>query len=138
MTPVKSTLSTRLSRAVLLAALTFSVQGFAADTAREAQLKALEFALAQANLAQQSVHTQFQMILEIRKSEADRYRIAVPDGGVAGPPRNFDDLQQMRVDNEQRQQQATEELNRLYSRYNDIEQDKDRLREQIRVLLESR
>lgn len=125
-------------RLPLLALLLWTTQAVAMKPEDEARLKSLEFALAQANLAQQSVHTQFQMITEIRRVESEQYRVTLPEAGVASPPRNYDDLVKLRADNEQRSRQTTEELSRLYARFNEIEQEKQALRDQIRQLLESR
>lgn len=110
----------------------------AASPETEARIKALQFALEQADRAQAALNTQFQMVREIRQAEAEQHTAEIPEVGVATPPRNYDDLVRARAEHAQRARQNTEELNRLYARFNEIERDKERLRDQIRQLMEAR
>ena len=117
---------------VLLPALAFG-----ASTEVEVQIRRLEAAIAQANQEQQSLHVQFQMMLEVRRAESQQFSAAMPQAGVAAPPMNYEDLARLRLDNESRLRQHTDELNRLYARFREIEQEKQRLRDRLNQLLEA-
>lgn len=122
----------------MLAALLLACGGVhAASPETEARLKALQFALEQADKAQAAVSTQFQMIRDIRRAQAEQHGATVPEAGIAAPPRNYDDLVREREEHTRRARQTTEELSRLYERFGEIEQEKVRLREQIRQVMEA-
>ena len=112
--------------------------GMGATPEVEARIRRIESAISLANQEQQSLHTQFQMLLEMGRVESQQYNTAIPQAGVSAPPMNYDDLARMRQDHEYHIKQRSDELNRLYERHREIEQEKLRLREQLNQLLDLR
>ncbi len=118
----------------LLIALPCAALG--ANPELEAQIRRMESAIALANQEQQSLHTQVQLMLEIRRAEAEQFTATMPQAGVAAPPMDYDDLVRLRRENENRLKQHADELTRLYARFRDIEQEKQSLRERLNQLLQ--
>ena len=108
------------------AALMFCLSAVAlADAATEAEIGRLQTQLDQLQHLQQSVYQQFQMIQELRRTEIDAQYPQViqnsPDYGMGSPPPNYDDVVRQKAEREYRIKQYTEQLNSLYGRYRDIE-----------------
>ena len=102
----------------------------------------LEMALSHVQQEQQAVYQQFQMTQELRRNEIQEnspLAIQTPDammqapyamGGLKdNPPQSYDDNVRLRRERQERIEQYTRDLNRLYSRYAE-------LGEQKRVLLD--
>ena len=102
---------------------------------KQSQIRRLESAISSANQEQQSLHQQFQMVLEISRAEAQHY--STPQAGVAAPPANYDDIVRARQDADAKRKQYIDEMIWLYARFRDIELEKQRLRDQLNQLLES-
>ncbi len=96
----------------------------------------LEITLNQLNQAQQSVYQQFQMVQELRRNET---QVIPPQavlntspaqgsytmGGVnPNPPLSYDENVRLQRERQERIQQYTRDLNDLYSRYSELEEQK--------------
>ncbi|PTR10541.1 uncharacterized protein YutE (UPF0331/DUF86 family) [Nitrosospira sp. Nsp5] len=100
----------------------------------------LEMALNHVQQEQQAVYQQFQMTQELRRNEiqqnypqgiqpADSMAAYAMGGLKDNPPQSYDDNVRMQRERQERIEQYTRDLNRLYSRYAE-------LGEQKRVLLD--
>ncbi len=94
----------------------------------------LEITLNQLNQAQQSVYQQFQMVQELRRNET---RIDPPQavlntseapysmgGANSNPSLNYDENVRFQRERQERLRQYTRDLNDLYSRYSELEEQK--------------
>ena len=104
----------------------------------EAQSKAIEAALDRIQLEQQSVYQQFQMVQELRRSEQQQiYQSQLVYTPPATPP-NYDDLQRQKDEQAARLQGYQEELDRLYARYRELEEEKRPLLDELSALARQR
>jgi predicted nucleic acid-binding Zn-ribbon protein len=109
-----------------------------AQTDADAELKRLGAALNRISQAQHSVYQQFQMVQELRRAELGRRPDPfVPQPNV-GPPRDYNELQQERKARETRIKDLTAELDRLYARYQELEEQKRPLLERTSELARAR
>ena len=110
-----------------------------AQTETDAELKRLEVALGRINQAQQSVYQQFQMVQELRRAELARPDPFAPQpSGIAPPPRDYNDLQREREARETRIKDLSAELDRLYARFRELEEQKRPLLERMSELSRAR
>ncbi|MET0918060.1 MAG: hypothetical protein ABWY07_06500 [Burkholderiales bacterium] len=111
-----------------------------AQTEADAELKRLEAALGRISQAQQSVYQQFQMVQELRRAELARPDPFAPQAnvGIAPPPRDYNDLQREREARETRIKDLSAELDRLYARYQELEEQKRPLVERMSELSRAR
>jgi len=117
---------------LLLLALPLAIQ---ADSA--AQVRQLEKTLARLQQESQSVQQQFMMIQELRRNEMSAPSMTVPLPSTPGqsiPIPSYNDLMQSKQEREQRIEKYTADLNRLYARYNELENEKQTILEQINSL----
>jgi len=106
----------------------------------------LEITLNQLNQAQQSVYQQFQMVQELRRNET---QVNLPQavlntspgqapyamGGVSSnPPLSYDENVRLQREQQERIQQYTRDLNDLYSRYSELEEQKRAVLGQLKEL----
>jgi type II secretory pathway pseudopilin PulG len=117
-----------VSIALTLLLLSGSGSIFAAD-----DLKALQEQLALINQEQQAVYQQFQMIQQLRRSNAEP--VLPPIGG--GPPGNYDDMVASKRAQAERDEAYARELRDLYQRHQDLERDKQPILQRLRELRES-
>lgn len=103
---------------------------FAADE----DLKALQEQLSLITQEQQAVFQQFQMIQQLRRSNAEPP--IPPIGG--GPPGNYDDMVASKRAQAERDEAYARELRELYQRHQDLERDKEPILQRLRQLRESR
>jgi len=126
-----------LPRAIVAFVLLFSGLSFA-DPAADAEIRRLEGQLNLLQQEQQSVYQQFQMIQELRRAEIDTQYPQViqnsPDYAMGNPPPNYDDVVRQKAERENRIKQYTEDLNRTYARYRELEDQKKALLEQLNAL----
>lgn len=114
---------------LLLLALPLAIQ---ADSAT--QVRQLEKALARLQQESQSIQQQFMMIQELRRNEMSQPSMTVPLPSTPGqsiPIPNYDNLMQSKQEREQRIEKYTADLNRLYARYTELENEKQTILEQI-------
>jgi predicted nucleic acid-binding Zn-ribbon protein len=106
----------------------------------EAEAKRIDAALGRINQAQQSVYQQFQMVQELRRTELARPDPFAPQAnvGIAPPPQDYNELQRQREARENRIKELTTELDRLYARYQELEEQKRPLLERLGELARTR
>ncbi len=113
-----------------------------ADPAADAEIRRLESQLNLLQQEQQSVYQQFQMIQELRRAEIDAQYPQViqnsPDYTMGNPPPNYDDVVRQKTEREKRIKQYTEDLNRMYAWYREIEDQKKVLLERLSQLAQQR
>ena len=104
-----------------------------AQTEAEAELRQLDAALNRIQQAQQGVYQQFQMVQELRRAELARPDPFAPQTsvGIAPPPQDYNELQRLREQRENRIKELTTELERLYARYQELEEQKRPLLERM-------
>ncbi|HTO43048.1 MAG TPA: hypothetical protein VML56_03145 [Burkholderiales bacterium] len=125
------------------AALMFCLSAVAlADAATEAEIGRLQTQLDQLQHLQQSVYQQFQMIQELRRTEIDAQYPQViqnsPDYAMGNSPPNYDDVVRQRAERDNRIKQYTDDLNRLYAQYQDLESQKRSLVDRLNLLVQQR
>jgi hypothetical protein len=130
--PSRSILARLAIVAAMLAAATVTD---ASGPESDAELKRIEATLNRLQQAQQTTYQQFQMVQELRRAELARPDPgALPAAGVAAPPGNYEDLQRQRAQREQRLKDLQVETERLYARYQALEEEKRPLLERMQVL----
>lgn len=128
--------SNRLLRALLCAMLMLSAPGFAADAVQQ-QMRQIEAALARLSQEQQSVYQQFQMVQALRRSE-ERQLLPLPVYGGTGTLPNYEDVKREEEARAQRVRQYQYELDRLYGRYRELEEQKRPLFDALSALAQQR
>ena len=126
-----------------LAAFALLLSGLAlADPATDAEIARLQAQLDRLQHEQQSVYQQFQMIQELRRTELQAQYPQViqnsPDYAMANPPPNYDDVVRQKAEREYRIKQYTEDLNRMYARYRELEDQKKTLLDRLNALAQQR
>ena len=117
---------------LLLLALPLTIQADAVT-----QMRQLEKTLARLQQESQSIQQQFMMIQELRRNEMSEPAMTIPQPSTPGqsiPIPNYDDLMQLKQERDRRIEKYTADLNRLYSRYNELENEKQTILEQINSL----
>jgi len=104
-----------------------------AQTAADAEFRQLDAALNHIQQTQQGVYQQFQMVQELRRAELARPDPFAPQAnvGIAPPPQDYNELQRQRDERENRIRERTNELERLYARYQELEEQKHALLERM-------
>lgn len=104
-----------------------------AQTEADAEVKQLDASLNRIQQAQASVYQQFQMVQELRRAELARPDPFAPQSnvGIAPPPQDYNELQRQREERENRIKERTNELERLYARYQELEEQKRALLERM-------
>jgi hypothetical protein len=113
----------------ILAALGLMLLGANAAWPAEDE-KALQAALTLLNQEQQAIFQQFQMIQQLRRSNAEPVLPAI--GG--GPPGNYDDMTATRRAQADREEAYARESRELYQRHRDLEREKQPIIESLRRL----
>ncbi len=127
----------------LVAAFALLLSGLSpADPGTDAEIKRIESQLSLLQQEQQSVYQQFQMIQELRRAELEAQYPQViqnsPDYAMGNPPPNYDDVVRQKAEREYRIKHYAEDLNRLYARYREIEDQKKVLLERLSQLAQQR
>ncbi|HET9663675.1 MAG TPA: hypothetical protein VFP00_05545 [Burkholderiales bacterium] len=113
----------------VMAALLF---GWNAAHAASEEVKSLQDALSVLNQEQQAIYQQFQMIQQLRRSNAEPVAPAI--GG--GAPGNYDEMIATKRAQSEREEAYARELRDLYQRHRDIEREKQPIIENLRRLRE--
>ena len=100
----------------------------------DAQIKGVELALNRIQLEQQSVHQQFQMIQEMRRTELEQIQQSALVYTPEPTPPNYDDMVREKQAREARLQGYQYELDRLYARYRELEEQKRPLLDELAQL----
>ncbi|MBA4143818.1 MAG: hypothetical protein H0X43_12705 [Nitrosospira sp.] len=100
----------------------------------DSRIAQLEIALNHVNQEQQSVYQQFQMVQELRRNEVqggDPLMVQGMGGIKDAPPINYDDNIRAQRERQELVEQYNRDLNRLYSRYSELGEQKKTLLDQI-------
>jgi hypothetical protein len=110
------------------------------NTELDAEVKRIEATLGRIGQAQSSVYQQFQMVQELRRAELARPDPFAPQSnvGIAPPPQDYNELQRQREEREDRIRGRTAELERLYARYQELEEQKRALLERMSEITRGR
>ncbi|MBS0298579.1 MAG: hypothetical protein JSR32_01385 [Proteobacteria bacterium] len=116
---------------LLLLALPLAIQ---ADTG--IQVRQLEKSLARIQQESQSIQQQFMMIQELRRNEISESPTLIPSipSAKSVPVPKYEDLIRLQQEKQERIEKYTADLNRLYARYNELENEKQTILEQIKSL----
>jgi hypothetical protein len=118
---------------IAVTAIGLCAAGAVAQSAADAELRQLDAALNRIQQAQQGVYQQFQMVQELRRAELARPDPFAPQTnvGIAPPPQDYNALQRQREERENQIKERTNELERLYARYQELEAQKRELLERL-------
>lgn len=112
------------------------MSGFAA-TGSETQILELEAAVMQQQQEQQTLFQQFQMLQELRRHEITQDNQTVPIGSdivMNGEVPKYEDMAKQRKERIERIRRYTDKLNELYTRYQEAENERRALIEQLNGL----
>jgi hypothetical protein len=111
---------------------------FAAESVQD-QVRRLEAALGRISQEQQLIFQQFQMVQELRRND-ERQTLLLPPQvyAVPLPPRNYDDVRREEEARAQRIQGYQYELDRLYARHRELEEQKRPLLQSLAALAQQR
>lgn len=121
-------------RALPLALLFLCASVWAAETL-EQQARRIEAALARITQEQQANYQQFQMVQQLRANE-ERQLLPIPTQVPATP--NYEDIRREQDTRAQRIRDMQAELDRLYARYRELEEQKRPLLEALSTLAQQR
>ena len=129
-----------MKRTLLILALLFSAPALA-DPATDAEFQRLESQLLRVQREHQSVYQQFQMTQEMRSTEQQMQNPPVvqnsPDYGGSNQPPSFNDVAREKADRDYRIKYYSDEMNRLYARYLDLDAQKRMLQDSLDALAQS-
>jgi chromosome segregation ATPase len=100
----------------------------------DAQIKRLETALNRIQAEQQSVYHQFQMVQELRRTEVRQYQESIQVYTPPATPPSYDDVVREKEAREARMRRYDDEVERLYDRYRELEEQKRPLLERLSEL----
>ena len=104
----------------------------------EAQIRSVEAALGRVHAEQQSIYQQFQMVQEIRRSERQELHNPAQPYASSGFITYYDDVAREKQTREYRLSYYASQMDRLYARYRELEEQKRPLLEQLAVLAAQR
>jgi hypothetical protein len=108
----------------------FAGPAWSAETI-EQQIRYIEAAIGRINQEQQSLYQQFNMVQELRRN--DERQLALP--GYTPPPSvNFDEVRRQEAERVQRIRDYQYELDRVYARYRELEDQKRELLQSLSSL----
>jgi len=109
---------------------------WSADDAAQ-EIRRVEAALSRISQEQQSVYQQFQMVQELRRSD-ERQMQPLQSYTPPPTPPNYDDVKREEEARTQRIKEYQYELDRLYARYRELEEQKKPLLEELSALAQQR
>lgn len=108
-----------------------------AEMENEKQISELEVAIMQQQQEQQILFQRFQMLQELRRHEITQIEQALPTGSdviINGEAPKYEDTARQRGERTERVRRYTDELNELYVRYQETENERQALIEQLNGL----
>jgi len=112
--------------------------GLAQQPEVDSEVRQLQAQLSAIQQEQQSVYQQFQMVNTLRRDELQAANPTViensPVYSMDNPPPNYDDMVRAKQARDERIRQYTSEVNTLYARYQELEQQKQQLLDRMRSL----
>ena len=124
----------RISRWLLLPALLLCSGLALGQEAVDEQIRRLETALNRIQAEQQSVYHQFQMVQELRRTDVRQYQESIQVYTPPATPPSYDDVVREKGAREARMRRYDDEVERLYDRYRDLEEQKRPLLERLSEL----
>ena len=116
--------------------------GFAQQPEVDAEIRQLQAQIGAIQQEQQSVYQQFQMVNTLRRDELQAANPAVienpPIYSSDNPPPNYDDVVRAKQARDERIRLYTGEVNTLFARYQDLEQQKQQLLARLRALVQAK
>ena len=125
-----------MMRWAILLGLLLGVPALAADDI-DREVRRVESALSMISQEQQSVYQQFQMVQELRRSAEWQMQPLQSYTPPATPP-NYDELKREEEARAERIKEYQYELDRLYARYRELEEQKKPLLEELSALAQRR
>ena len=122
---------------LLLITLLWCASAFAQDDV-DAQIKRLETALNRIQAEQQSVYHQFQMVQEQRRSALQQAQQAIMVYTPPSTPPSYDDVVREKEARDAQMKAYADEVDRLYARYRELEEQKKPLLDQLTELARGR
>ena len=102
------------------------------------QMRRIEATLGRISSEQQALYQQFNMVQELRRNEERQSFPPLPVYAAPGSPPNYDDMKRQEEARVQRVRDLQYELDRLYARYRDLEDQKRPLLEALAALAQQR
>lgn len=120
---------------LFFASMTVLAQSAAVD-ARNAEINRLEKTMARVSQEAQSTYQEFLMTQELRRNEMQVSPDTIPLNltGKSIPIPSYDDLIRRRAERDERMEKYNADLDRLYTRYKELESEKEALFEKIKSL----
>ena len=114
---------------------------FAQQPEVDAEIRQLQAQIGAIQQEQQSVYQQFQMVNTLRRDELQAANPAVIENSPVyssdNPPPNYDDVVRAKQARDERIRQYTSEVNTLFARYQDLEQQKQQVLARLRALVQA-
>jgi hypothetical protein len=101
------------------------------------QVRQVEAALARISQEQQSIYQQFNMVQELRRNN-ERQLLPLAPNAAPGTPPNYDEFKRQDEARAQRVRDLQSEVDRLYARYRQLEEQKKPLLEALSALAQQR
>jgi len=119
--------------------LLYAVHAAGSDTDRDAQLRRVERAISHIQQEQQSAYQEFGMVQELRRSLMQQTTPPAPPAvsGVDGDLPSYDEQARQRRQVEEQLQRYAVELERLYARYRELDEQKRSLLDRMNELSQS-
>ena len=126
-------------RTLLTAILLLAVAVAAASEADQDELRRLDFAVSRIQQEQQAAYQQFGMVQELRRSLMQQTTPPAPPAvsGVDGDLPSYDEQARQRRQVEEQLQRYAVELERLYARYRELDEQKRSLLDRMNELSQS-
>jgi DNA repair exonuclease SbcCD ATPase subunit len=125
-------------RLVSVLILLFSSAVFAQQSDVDAEIRQLQAQISSIQQEQQSVYQQFQMTTALRNDELHAANPTVIENSPVyssdNAPPNYDDMVRAKAARDERIRQYTGQVNTLYARYQELEQQKQQLVARLRDL----
>ncbi|MBP6057465.1 MAG: hypothetical protein KA524_03440 [Nitrosomonas sp.] len=119
----------------LIGSITVLAQSEVVET-KDAEIRQLEKTMARVSQESQATYQQFLMTQELRRNEMMESPDNIPLNltGKSIPIPNYEDLQRRRQEKNNRMEKYTADLDRLYTRYKELESEREALFEKIKSL----
>jgi hypothetical protein len=110
--------------------------GWPAESVQQ-QMRQIEATLGRVTQEQQALYQQFQMVQELRRNE-ERQLLPIQTYSLGAPPRNYEDVKREEETRGLRVRELQYELDRLYARYRELEDQKRPLLDTLAQLAQQR
>jgi hypothetical protein len=123
-------------RWVALVVVLLAAPGWPAENVLQ-QMRQIEATLGRITQEQQAVYQQFQMVQELRRNE-ERQLLPMQTYSLGPTPRNYEDVKREEETRALRVRELQYELDRLYTRYRELEDQKRPLLDTLSALAQQR